>query len=290
LGALSTGIGATDMASVWTKGTLWFKVPQSICLKIRGALADTVSAKDVILSIIGMLKSDGANYKSCELYGETIEKMSIEGRQCICNQSMEMGVKASIVPPDEKTIVYIKSKTSQLFTSIYSDDDATYEKTYDIDVSNLEPQIACPDTVDNVKPVSKVAGVKIDQAVLGSCTNGRLEDLAIAASLLNGKTIADHVRFLIIPASRQIYQKAIKKGYIQILTRAGGILINPGCGPCLGLHQGVVTDGEVIISSTNRNFKGRMGSSKAKIYLASPATVTASALHGQITNPCEVLQ
>lgn len=285
LGAFATGIGATDMASVWTKGSLWFKVPQTIRFTITGKTPQHIYAKDIILSLIGLVKSDGAEYKSCEFYGKTIQQMSIDSRLCICNQAMEMGAKTAIIPPDEKTISYVTSKTKQSFKQIYSDTDAAYEKTYTIDVSHLQPQISCPDTVDNVKAVHEVQGIPIDQAVLGSCTNGRIEDLQIAASLLKGKTIAKHVRMLIIPSSLPVYQKAITKGYIEIFLKAGATILNPGCGPCLGIHQGVVAEDEVVISTTNRNFKGRMGSSKAKIYLASPATVTTSAIQGTITTP-----
>jgi homoaconitate hydratase family protein len=288
-GAFATGIGATDMANVWTKGSLWFKVPESIRFNIKGKLPNHVSAKDLILYIIGFVKSDGAEYKSCEFYGKTIKEMSIESRLCICNQAMEMGAKTAIMPPDEKTIQYIKSKTSQPLNVVPSDKNAVYEKNYDIDISNLQSQISCPDTVDNVKTVHEIRGLPIHQAVLGSCTNGRIEDLKIAASFLKGKTIAKHVRMLIIPSSITIYNEAAKKGYIQTLTKAGGTILNPGCGPCLGLHQGVVAEDEIVISTTNRNFKGRMGSSKAKIYLASPATVAASAIRGEITNPQEII-
>ncbi len=289
-GAFGTGIGATDMAAVWTKGKLWFKVPETLRFNISGTLSRYVSAKDVILHIIGKIGADGANYKSCEFYGERIENMSIDGRMCISNQAMEMGAKVAIIPPDKKTVDYVASKANVKFDTVYSDEDATYETTYDFDVSSIEPQIACPDKIDNVKPVSDVAGTEIHQAVLGSCTNGRLEDLAVAAEILKGKTISKNVRMIIVPASRQIYLKAIEKKYIQTFLSAGATVVNPGCGPCLGLHQGVLAEGEVVISSTNRNFKGRMGASGAEIYLGSPATVAASSLKGEITNPRDVIK
>ncbi len=289
-GAFGTGIGATDMAAVWTKGKLWFKVPETLRFNVSGTLSRHVSAKDVILHIIGKIGADGANYKSCEFYGERIENMSIDSRLCISNQAMEMGAKVAIIPPHKKTIDYVTSKTNAKFDTVYSDEDATYETTYDFDVSNIEPQIACPDNVDNVKPVSDVAGTEIHQAVLGSCTNGRLEDLAVAAEILKGKTISKNVRMIVVPASRLIYLKAIKKGYIQTFLSAGATVVNPGCGPCLGLHQGVLAEGEVVISSTNRNFKGRMGAPSAEIYLGSPATVAASSLKGEITNPRDVIK
>jgi len=288
-GAFGTGIGATDMAAVWTKGKLWFKVPETLRFNISGTLSRYVSAKDVILHIIGKIGADGANYKSCEFYGERIENMSIDGRMCISNQAMEMGAKVAIIPPDKKTVDYIASKANVKFDVVYSDKDAEYEKIYSFDITDIEPQIACPDKVDNVKSVSDVAGTEIHQAVLGSCANGRLEDLAVAAEILKGKIISKNVRMIVVPASRLIYLKAIKKGYIQTFLSAGATVVNPGCGPCLGLHQGVLAEGEVVISSTNRNFKGRMGAPGAEIYLGSPATVAASSLKGEITNPRDVI-
>jgi len=289
-GAFGTGIGATDMAAVWTKGKLWFKVPETLRFNVSGTLSRYVSAKDVILHIIGKIGADGANYKSCEFYGECIENMSIDSILCISNQAMEMGAKVAIIPPDNETIDYVTSKTNATFDVVYSDEDATYETTYDFDVSSIEPQIACPDKVDNVKPVSDVVGTEIHQAVLGSCTNGRLEDFAAAAEILKGKIISKNVRMIVVPASRQIYLKAIKEGYIQTFLSAGATVVNPGCGPCLGLHQGVLAEGEVVVSSTNRNFKGRMGSPNSSIYLGSPATVAASSLKGEITNPRDVIK
>ena len=289
-GTFGTGIGATDMAAVWTKGKLWFKVPETLRFNVSGTLSRYVSAKDVILHIIGKIGADGANYKSCEFYGERIENMSIDGRMCISNQAMEMGAKVAIIPPDKKTVDYVASKANVKFDVVYSDKDAEYEKIYSFDITDIEPQIACPDKVDNVKPVSDMTGTEIHQAVLGSCTNGRLEDLAVAAEILKGKTISKNVRMIIVPASRQIYLKAIEKKYIQTFLSAGATVVNPGCGPCLGLHQGVLAEGEVVISSTNRNFKGRMGASGAEIYLGSPATVAASSLKGEITNPRDVIK
>jgi len=289
-GAFGTGIGATDMAAVWTKGKLWFKVPETLRFNVSGTLSRYVSAKDVILHIIGKIGADGANYKSCEFYGERIENMSIDGRMCISNQAMEMGAKVAIIPPDKKTVDYVASKANVKFDVVYSDKNAEYEKIYSFDITGIEPQIACPDKVDNVKPVSDMAGTEIHQAVLGSCTNGRLEDLAVAAEILKGKTISKNVRMIIVPASRQIYLKAIEKKYIQTFLSAGATVVNPGCGPCLGLHQGVLAEGEVVISSTNRNFKGRMGAPSAEIYLGSPATVAASSLKGEITNPRDVIK
>jgi len=290
VGAFGTGIGATDMAAVWITGKLWFKVPETLRFNVSGKLSRYVSAKDVILHIIGKIGADGATYKACEFYGCVIENMSIDGRLCVSNQAMEMGTKAAIIPPDKKTVDYVTSKTNVKFNVVSSDEDATYEKTYDFDVSDIEPQIACPDKVDNVKPVSDIVGTEIHQAVLGSCTNGRLDDLAVAAEILKGKTISKNVRMIVVPASRLIYLAAVEHGYIQTFVNAGATVVNPGCGPCLGLHQGVLAEGECAISSTNRNFKGRMGSPEAQIYLGSPATVAASALKGKITDPRGVIE
>jgi 3-isopropylmalate/(R)-2-methylmalate dehydratase large subunit len=288
IGAFSTGIGASEMAAVWATGKLWLKVPETIKITVNGELPRFVTSKDIILHIIGTIGSDGANYKAIEFYGETIDKMSIESRLTISNQSMEAGAKVAIIPPDKKTIEYVKSKTKDKFEIIKADKNAKYEEILDFDVSNLEPMVSCPHTVDNVKSVSEVEGLEIDQAVLGSCTNGRLEDLELAARIIGNKKIHKDVRMIVVPASREIYLKAIEKGYIQSFIRAGAMVINPGCGPCLGAHQGILASGERAITSTNRNFKGRMGSPESEIYLASPATVAASAIKGEITDPRKV--
>ena len=288
-GAFSTGIGATEMACVWATGKLWLKVPETIKMIINGKLQEMVTAKDVILHIIGEIGSDGANYKAIEFYGETVKNFSVSSRITISNQAMEAGAKAAIVPPDEKTINYLRDRVRGEIEPVYSDGDANYESEMEFDVSDLEPQVACPHTVDNVKPVSEVEGIEIDQAVLGSCTNGRLEDLEIAAKILKGKRIAPGVRMIVIPASREIYLEALKRGYIEIFLRVGATIINPGCGPCLGAHQGVLASGERAISSTNRNFRGRMGSPDSEVYLASPATVAASAIEGKIVDPRRVV-
>ncbi|HHH80195.1 MAG TPA: 3-isopropylmalate dehydratase large subunit, partial [Thermoplasmatales archaeon] len=262
-GAFSTGIGATEMAGVWATGKLWLKVPETFRMIVNGKLSDMVMAKDVILHIIGGIGADGANYKAIEFYGETIDDFSVASRMTVSNQAMEAGAKVAIIPPDRKTIGYIKERTSKEVKSVFADEDAEYEKTFEFDVSDLEPQIACPHTVDNVKPVGEVEGLHIDQAVLGSCTNGRLEDLAIAAEILKGKRIAEHVRMIVVPASREIYMQAMEKGYVKIFLEAGATIINPGCGPCLGAHQGILASGERAITSTNSNFRGRMGSTEA---------------------------
>ncbi len=287
-GVFSTGIGATEMAAVWATGALWLKVPETLKVVVNGKFPSWVGSKDLILKIIGDLKADGADYKAVEYYGNTIEEMSIASRMTICNMSMEMGAKAAIIPPDQKTLDYVRARTNKPFTPQLADNDAQYEKKLEYDVSKLEPHVACPHLVDNVKPVSEIAGKEIHQALLGSCTNGRLEDLAIAAKMLKGRKIPMDVRMIVIPASWEVYGEAMDKGFLKTFINAGAVIINPGCGPCLGAHQGLLAPGERCISSTNRNFQGRMGSKDAEVYLASPAVVTASALLGKIAHPNDV--
>ena len=288
-GAFATGIGATDMAGVWATGTIWFKVPETIKIEVKGKFPEWVGAKDLILYIIGKLGADGADYKAVEFYGDTIREMSIASRMVLSNLSMEMGAKVAFVLPDERTIEYVKTRTSKPFEIVLPDDDAVYEKSLEIDVSDLEPQIACPHAVDNVTPIGKVKGIKIHQALIGSCTNGRLEDLGVAAKILNHKRVHPDVRLLVIPASWEIYLEAMKKGYLETFIRAGALIVNPGCGPCLGAHQGILAPGERCISTTNRNFRGRMGSPESEVYLASPAVVAASAIRGEIADPRELI-
>lgn len=284
-GTFACGIGATEMAGVWATGELWFTVPESILIRVTGEFAKYVSAKDLILHIIGKLGAAGADYKAVEFCGDTITDMTIASRMVLTNLSMEMGAKVAIVVPDKKTIDYVKKRTDSEFTVLLPDEDAQYTQVIDIDVNDLESMIACPHAVDNVKPVREVAGKRIDQALIGSCTNGRLEDLAIAAEILQHRKVCPDVRLLVIPASRFVYLDAIKRGYIEIFLKAGALVLNPGCGPCLGAHQGLLAPGEVCLSTTNRNFKGRMGSSDSFVYLASPATVAQSAITGEITTP-----
>lgn len=284
-GTFATGIGATEMAGVWATGELWLKVPETIKINVSGSLRGYVSAKDLILHIIGSSGADGANYKAVEFSGETINNMSIASRMVLSNLSMEMGAKVCFVLPDEKTVSYVKKYTDKEFEVILPDQDAQYCKEITVDVTNLNSQVACPHSVDNVKPVSEIKGTKIHQALIGSCTNGRLEDLSIAARILKGKRVHPGVRLLIIPASRKIYLEAIKQGLIETFIKAGALVLNPGCGPCLGAHQGLLAPDEVCISTTNRNFKGRMGSPESFVYLASPATAAFSALAGEITSP-----
>jgi len=284
-GAFATGIGATEMAGVWATGELWFMVPETMKINVVGDFRRHVSAKDLILHIIGKISASGADYRAVEFSGPSISEMSLASRMVLTNLSMEMGAKVAFVAPDAKTIEYVKSRTDQGFEPLVPDPDAEYIEEMTIDISSLTSMVACPHTVDNVKPVSEIAGTKIAQALIGSCTNGRLEDLAAASKILCGKKVASGVRLLVIPASREVYLEAMQRGYLEVFVKAGGLVLNPGCGPCLGAHQGLLAPGEACISTTNRNFKGRMGSSESFIYLASPATVASSALTGVITAP-----
>lgn len=288
LGAFAFGIGATEMASVWALGSvLNVQVPGTIKVQVEGTFPERVSAKDLILELIGMLSAEGANFRVLEFHGEAIRKLSTSGRLVLCNMSVEAGATAGIVPGDGETLRYLRKEvglTDEL-TLIGPDADAVYERTVEIDVSRLTPRIACPHTVDNVKPLTDVAGRHIDQVVIGSCTNGRLDDLAEAAGLLDGKSVASGTRMLIFPASAKIYQEALAKGYLATFMKAGAVVMNPGCGPCLGIHEGALGDGEVALSTTNRNFKGRMGNPKGEVYLCSPAVAAASAVTGVITDP-----
>jgi 3-isopropylmalate/(R)-2-methylmalate dehydratase large subunit len=284
-GAFATGIGSTEMAAVFATGKLWFRVPEVIKVDVTGKLQSMVTPKDVTLDIVGRIGADGAIYKGLEFGGSTIMEMSVDGRMVLCNMAVEMGAKAGIIEPDQKTLHYVKARTDKPIKPVKSDLDAKYERVVDVDVSNLEPQVAVPHSVDNVKPVSEVKNVKVDQAFIGSCTNGRLEDLRSAARILKGKKIARGVRLVVIPASQEIYLNALNEGLIKTFMDAGATIGNPNCGPCLGGHMGILAEGEVCISSSNRNFVGRMGSTKSFVYLASPATVAASAITGKITDP-----
>jgi 3-isopropylmalate/(R)-2-methylmalate dehydratase large subunit len=284
-GAFATGIGSTEMAAVFATGKLWFRVPEVIKVNVTGKVRKMVTPKDVTLNIVGEIGADGAIYKGLEFGGSTIGDMSVEGRMVLSNMAVEMGAKAGIVEPDKKTLDYVRARTDKPFKPAKSDPDATYERVVDVDISDLEPQVAVPHSVDNVKPVSDVEGVEVDQGFIGSCTNGRLEDLQSAARVLKGKKIARGVRLIVIPASQEIYLNALNEGLIKTFMDAGATIGNPNCGPCLGGHMGILAEGETCISSSNRNFVGRMGSSKSFVYLASPATVAASALTGKITDP-----
>lgn len=283
-GAAGIAIGRTEAASVWAIGETWLKVPETIKIVLKGSLKDGVYAKDVILYVIGQLGAEGANYKSVEFEGEIIKKMSISDRMTICNLSAEMGAKAGMVAFDETTQEWLKGRVKETLEPLYADADASYEKVIEYELDDLEPQIACPHQVDNVHPVKDLPKTKIDVALLGTCTNGRLNDLKIAAEILRGKKIAQCVRLLVYPASQEVLREALKLGYIEKLVDAGGEVAVPSCGPCLGAYGGVLAPGENCVSSANRNFKGRMGCKEdTGIYLASPATVATSALAGYIT-------
>lgn len=284
-GAFATGMGATDMAMVFATGKTWFMVPETYEITVEGTLKDYVMPKDVILNIIANVGSFGATYKALEFKGETVANMGVSGRMTMCNMAVESGAKNGIMEPNQATLNFLKSRNVTSFEVFNSDEDSSYEKEYHFDVDDLEPQIACPHNVDNVYPVSQVEGASIDQAFLGSCTNGRLEDLRLAAQVLSGRKVHDDVRLVVVPASREIYQDALKDGIIETFLDSGAIVCNPGCGPCLGAHMGVLGSGEVCISTTNRNFVGRMGDPKSEVYLANPAVVAASAVVGEIKDP-----
>ena len=285
LGAFATGIGSTEAAAVFATGKIWLKVPETIRINVEGKFKPYVTPKDLILSIIGRVGADGATYKATEFTGSTIRNMSIAGRMTLCNMSVEMGAKNGIVEPDETTRKFLEGRITRPYEALKSDTDAKYKKVIEFDVSKLEPVVACPSSVDNVKPVSEVGKVLVEQAFIGSCTNGRLEDLRVAAQIMKGKTVKDGVRTLVIPASQEVYRQAVDEGLVEIFTDAGALVCGSACGPCLGGHIGLLAAGETCVSTSNRNFIGRMGSTQASVYLASPATVAASALAGKITDP-----
>ena len=282
LGAFTTGLGSTDIGGAMATGKCWFKVPESLKFNLTGSTKRGVYAKDVILSIVGDVGAAGALYKACEFTGDYVKNASVASRLTLCNMAIEMGGKNGIIEADQKTLDFLNGRTEKIFKS---DKNAAYEDEYEIEVKDIEPQVALPPVVDNVEPVSVVEGKSIDQAFLGTCTNGRLEDIEVAARILKGKKIARNVRLIVSPASEEIYFTAFKKGYLQDLVKVGATICNPSCGPCIGRHEGVICEGETCISSQNRNFTGRMGDPKAEIILASPATVAASALAGKIVDP-----
>jgi 3-isopropylmalate/(R)-2-methylmalate dehydratase large subunit len=288
LGAFAFGIGATEMASVWALGTvLNVEVPATIKVNVEGRFKKFVGPKDLILHLIGKLTAQGANFKVIEFHGSTIRSMSTSGRLVICNMSVEAGATAGIVPADKETARYLREEAGVkgTITPVVPDKDAVYDRIIELDVSKLESQVACPHTVDNVKPVASVKGTKVHQIVIGSCTNGRLDDLAMAAGILKGKKVSQGTRMLVFPASGRIYAQALAKGYIGTFMKAGAVVMNPGCGPCLGIHEGALGDGETALSTTNRNFKGRMGNPNSQVFLCSPAVAAASAVKGVITSP-----
>jgi 3-isopropylmalate/(R)-2-methylmalate dehydratase large subunit len=288
MGAFAFGIGATEMAGVWALGSVFnVEVPATIKVVVNGKLPANVLPKDLVLYLVGKLTAEGANFKVIEFHGEAIRKMPVSGRLVLCNMSVEAGATAGIVPCDDETLRYLREEAGvkDPIAAVLPDADAVYDQVVEIDASTLAPQIACPHTVDNVKAVGDVAGKAINQIVIGSCTNGRLDDLEIAAGLMRGHKVARGVRMIVFPASWRIYQAAMRRGILMDLMEAGAVIMNPGCGCCLGIHQGALGDGEVALSTTNRNFKGRMGNPKSEVYLCSPAVAAASALTGVITDP-----
>jgi 3-isopropylmalate/(R)-2-methylmalate dehydratase large subunit len=288
LGAFAFGIGATEMAAVWALGrVLNVEVPATIKVVVSGAMPANVLPKDLILHLIGRITSEGANFQVIEFHGDGVSRMPTSGRLTLCNMAVEAGATSGIVPADAETVRYLRQEAGVTvpIDLVSPDADATYARVIEVDASTLAPQVACPHTVDNVKAVGEVSGKRVDQVVIGSCTNGRLDDLEVAASFVKGKRLADHVRMLVFPASWRIYKQAMQRGLLTDLIDAGAIVMNPGCGCCLGIHQGALGDGEVALSTTNRNFKGRMGNPTAEVYLCSPAVAAASAVTGVITDP-----
>jgi 3-isopropylmalate/(R)-2-methylmalate dehydratase large subunit len=284
----ATGVGSTDMAAIFATGKLWFRVPETILIEVDGELKPPVLSKDLILHIIGDFGMDGATYRAVEFRGSAFSRMSMDARMTVCNMVVEMGAKNGVMEADATTESYLRERGISPIKPVTSDPDAQYVETRRYDAGRLEPQVACPHSVDNVKPVREVEGTEIDQAFIGTCTNGRLEDLEIAARVLKGKRVSDHVRLIVVPATREVYRQALERGLIKTFIDAGAVVESPGCGACMGCHIGVIGPGEVSISSSNRNFRGRQGSPDAEIYLASPATVAASAVEGKITDPREM--
>lgn len=290
LGALGTGVGSTDMAAAMATGKAWFKVPPTIKFVYTGELQPWVSGKDLILYTIGKIGVDGALYKAMEFTGEVISNLSLAGRMTMSNMAIEAGGKAGLIAADAKTEAYLKDRAVRDYTIYHSDEDAEYEEVIEIDVSKIEPQIAFPSLPENTKGLSEVGEVKIDQAVIGSCTNGRLEDLREAAKILEFNKVHPNVRCLVFPGTQEIYKQAMKEGIIEIFINAGVAVSTPTCGPCLGGHMGILADGEKAISTTNRNFVGRMGSTGSEVYLSSPAVAAATAVKGYIAGPEEVMK
>jgi 3-isopropylmalate/(R)-2-methylmalate dehydratase large subunit len=289
-GAFGAGVGATDMAAILITGELWLRVPEVIEIHIEGEAPPGVYPKDVILHILGAMKADGAVYKAVDFTGSYIDSLDVAGRMVLCNMALEMGAKTAYMQPNQAVLDYVSKRAVRPFT-VYSTDPAyEYAEKYEFEISSLEPQLAFPSSVDNVFPLSAAAGVKIDQGVIGTCTGGRVEDFEAAAGILRGRRIAPGTRLIIVPASREVLSDCIQKGYIQDFIAAGAVIATPGCGPCLGAHDGVLAPGEVCITASNRNFPGRMGSAESKLYLASPAAVAASVLEGSITDPRPYLE
>lgn len=288
-GAFGTGVGATDLAIIMATGQLWFRVPEIIRINLTGKLQDGVFAKDVILHVIGKLGADYGVYKAVEFTGSVLKQLSMSERMALCNMTTEMGAKTSYIQPDEVTLAFLNDKVTHDYEIFTTDPDYKYDSEHTFDVSSLKPQIAAPHSVDNVSDISEFIGTSINQAFLGTCTGGRVEDLAIAAKILSGKKINPRTRFLVVPASKGVLLEAMNKGYMQTLIEAGATFVTPGCAACLGTHQGMLASGETCITSSSRNFPGRMGHSKAGIYIGSPAAVAAAALEGKIVDPSPYL-
>ncbi|MFC1540727.1 3-isopropylmalate dehydratase large subunit [Candidatus Margulisiibacteriota bacterium] len=289
INAFSTGIGSTDLAAGWTSGKLWFKVPETIKVVYNGKLPKGIYSKDMTLKLIGDIGAGGATYMALEIYGQAISDMSVDARFTITNMAIECGAKAGLMEADKKVLDWVKQHSKRKPKPVTADKDAKYIKTVEIDLAKLEPQIAKPHAVDNVVPLSKLGNVPVQQGLIGTCTNGRLEDFEIAAKILKGKKIKDGCRLILAPASKQILLDMIKEGIYQQLLECGAVAVTPGCGPCVGTHNGVPSDGENVISTANRNFKGRMGNVNAFIYLGSPAVVAASMIEGKIADPRKYL-
>lgn len=292
LGALGTGCGATDMACILMTGEMWFRVPEIIEIRLEGQPQPGVYPKDVILNVLGKIKADGAVYKCIDFTGSYVESLDVPGRMTVCNMAVEMGGKTAYMQPNQAVLDYVSQRAVREYEVVETDPDFVYSESHVFDVSSMEPAVACPNDVDNVHPISEIAAqhIPLNQAYIGSCTNGRLEDLAQAAAILKGRHIPPYARLLVVPASREVMTKAMEQGHLQTLIDAGATLVTPGCAACLGTHEGLLAPGETCITCTNRNFRGRMGSNQAKLYLASPATVAASILEGYITDPRPYLQ
>ena len=288
LGAFATGVGSTDLTAALISGEAWFRVPESILFKYEGEPGPWVSGKDLILYTIGLIGVSGARYAAMEFTGEVIDSLSMAGRLTMANMAIEAGAKTGIFPPDEITKAYVKERAERPYRFYQSDPGAEYLRSVEIDVSAIEPVVACPHLPSNVKPVREVKGVKIDQAVIGSCTNGRLEDLRVAARVLKGKKVAPFVRTIIFPGTQRIYLEAVREGLVEIFVEAGAAVSTPTCGPCLGGHMGILAAGERAVSTTNRNFVGRMGAPTSEVYLASPAVAAASAVAGELSHPEDI--
>ena len=289
LGAFATGVGSTDLAAVMATGRLWFKVPESVKFIYYGELSEWVGGKDLILYTIGRIGVDGALYQAMELTGEAIETMGVEGRLTMCNMAIEAGAKNAVVAVDENTLEYVGPRAGRKFKVYASDEDAVYAKTYEFDCSKIRPQVAFPHLPENTRPVDEVGEISIDQVVIGSCTNGRISDLRVAAKILQGRKVNSNIRLIVIPATPTIYRQALEEGLIQIFLDAEAVVSTPTCGPCLGGYMGILAEGERALATTNRNFVGRMGHVKSEVYLANPAVAAASAITGRISAPEEVV-